>query len=78
MCLCCVCLCVCVHVRACVCVCLFVSIYPIIKNYYMYKCMVMVIQALCEVVAKTKIMSAEQVVKDEQGEEVRVVYVCTK
>ena len=33
-----------------------------------------VMQALCEAIAKTKIMSAEQVVKDEQGEEVRVVY----
>ena len=35
--------------------------------------MKMVVQALCEAVAKTKITSAEQVVKDEQGEEVRVV-----
>ena len=28
-------------------------------------------QALCEAVARTKIMNAEQVVRDEQGEEVR-------
>lgn len=28
-------------------------------------------QVLCEAIAKTKIMSAEQVVRDEQGEEVR-------
>ena len=32
----------------------------------------MVFQVLCEAVAKTKIMSAEQVVRDEQGEEVRM------
>ena len=40
--------------------------------------MIMVMQALCEAIAKTKIMSAEQVVKDEQGEEVRIVYKATQ
>ena len=32
-------------------------------------------QALCEAVAKTKIMNAEQVVRDEQGEEVILMFI---
>ena len=36
-----------------------------------YECLDVVFQALCDAVAKTKIMTAEQVVRDEQGEGVR-------